>query len=79
MNIVVRETVEVPAAPPVMWGEEEVNMPPAEWFRGVWYAERKRRQQERARREKAEKVVAAVMVAGAFIVMTAVCYLFGGY
>lgn len=35
MNIVVRETVQVPATPPVPW-KRELNLPPAEWFRGEW-------------------------------------------
>lgn len=35
MNIIVRETVQVPATPPVPW-RREINMPPAEWFRGEW-------------------------------------------
>ena len=35
MNIVIREKVQVPAVQPVPW-KREVNMPPAEWFRGEW-------------------------------------------
>ena len=34
-QIVIRETVQVPATPPVRW-TREINMPPQSWFRGEW-------------------------------------------
>ena len=45
-QIVVRETVHVPAAtPPVPW-KREINMPPAEWFRGEWLPARWAREEQ---------------------------------
>lgn len=42
-QIVVRETVEV--APPIPW-KRELNMPPAEWFRGEWLPARIQREHQ---------------------------------
>lgn len=43
-QICVRETVYVPAAtPPVPW-KKELNLPPAEWFRGEWFSARAERE-----------------------------------
>lgn len=44
-QIVVRETVQVPVTPPVPW-KRELNMPPAEWFRGEWLPARMQREAE---------------------------------
>lgn len=80
---VIREKVEV--APPVMWGQErDLNMPPAEWFRGVWYAEQKRREveaMEEARRRRMENIVEnvcyALMVAGMVALFVYGCVFIG--
>lgn len=42
-QIVVRETVQVTANPPVPW-RRELNMPPQEWFRGEWLPARIQRE-----------------------------------
>ena len=61
MRPIIRETVTEPATPPVMWGQEELNMPPASWFRGMWYPEIQRLRRieaaERARQEKKERII----------------------
>ena len=55
--ITVRETVVVPATPPVPW-RREINMPPQSWFRGEWLParmEREEREKEEERRKTARK------------------------
>lgn len=60
-QIAVRE--QVPVLPAIPLEQEELNLPPAEWFRGVWYAEQKKmemRAAEEARREKIRSILAKV-------------------
>ena len=45
MNVIIRETVQVPATPPVPW-KRELNLPPAEWFRGEWLPAKLQREQK---------------------------------
>ena len=43
MNVIIRETVQVPATPPVPW-KRELNLPPQSWFRGEWLPARIQRE-----------------------------------
>lgn len=74
-QIVVRE--QVPVAPPVMWARE-TNMPPAEWFRGKWYAQKVMEQRKKKRRERREKIMQAVLLVGMVAFMIGACWFMGG-
>ena len=74
MNIIVRETVEVPVqAEP----EREINLP-LEWVRGVWFMEQRRIEMEEAQKERRKRTFQYCLLAGLVIGIVAICYLFGG-
>ena len=56
-RIIERENVHVPATPSTPW-RRELNMPPAEWFRGEWLPARLAREEQewidRARERRME-------------------------
>lgn len=64
MNIIVRETVQVPATPPVPW-KRELNLPPAKWFEGEWLPakwEREEKEWEDQARDRRMTIVAKVVL-----------------
>ena len=74
MDIIVRETIEVP-----MQKEPtaEIDLPVA-WLQGVWFAERRRLEMEEAQKERRKRTFQYCLLAGLVAGIVAICYLFGG-
>lgn len=71
MNIVVRETVEVPVQAEPM---TEINLP-IEWLHGEWYMARKMR---KVKKERRERIMQIAMLIGMVAFMVGCCWFMGG-
>ena len=73
MNMIIRETITVPATPaapvtpPIPW-KRELNLPPASWFQGEWFAARQEREARELALEKDNDTLKKWLRVGAWLI-----------